>query len=370
MDKLKVGFIVNPIAGMGGRVGLKGTDGEDILRMARKLGAKPVSDKRAIRFLRSIGGYNYFIFYTAPGKMGEKYLKLFRYKYIVVGRIRRKTSGEDTRRIALEMLKNGIEILVFVGGDGTARDIVEAVNRKVPILGIPSGVKIYSSVFAATPEDGGRVLIQFYKHRLLKNGEILDIDENAFREDRINIKIYAYALTPDAGLLMQNSKEIFFSQLDEENKKSIAKYIVETMDKDTVYILGSGTTIKAVTDYLGLPKTVLGIDVMYDFSIVKRDVSEKGLLNIIKNFHEKNFKIIVSPLGRQGYIFGRGNQQISPRVIRKVGLENIIIIATKSKLRETPFLRVDTGDKNLDERLRGYRRVIIDYNEEKMVKII
>ncbi|HDJ89579.1 MAG TPA: ATP-NAD kinase, partial [Thermoprotei archaeon] len=288
----------------------------------------------------------------------------------VIGSIGYKTSSIDTKKIALKMLERNIDIIVFVGGDGTARDIVEVVDKKIPILGIPSGVKMYSSIFASTPEDGGIVLKKFYEHRLVREGEILDIDENAFRKDRIDIKMYAYALTPDVGSLIQSSKEVFYSESDEENKKGIAKYIVEMMDKDTIYILGAGTTVKAITDFLGLSKTVLGIDIMHNFSIIKYDVNEREIIDTLKEYPSKKFKIIVSPLGRQGYIFGRGNQQISPKVIRMVGINNIIIIATKQKLKITPYLRVDTGDKRLDRVLKGYRRVVIDYYEEKIVKVI
>jgi len=275
-----------------------------------------------------------------------------------------------------KFVENDVSLIVFVGGDGTARDVYSGIKQMgredIPILGIPSGVKIYSGVFSITPEDGAYTLIEYMKGRAkIMEMEILDIDEKAFREDRIDIKLYAYANTIYIPFHMQSSKQLSPDTVDEyENQMGIARYVVELMDKDGIYILGPGTTVKRIADLLGIKKTLLGVDIYYKSEKVFNDLSEKEILDII-DFH-KNVWIIVTPIGRQGILFGRGNQQISPEVIRRVGKEHIIVVATQRKLRDIAdgVLRVDTQDPEVDEYLRGYIRVIIDYRLWRMVKII
>ncbi len=367
----KIGFIVNPIAGMGGAVGLKGTDGKEILKKAIELGAEPVAPRRASVFLRELVRLGIDAdFLVAPKAMGEYESKGLLKQFTVIGEVGEETTAEDTIRIAKEMVDKGADILVFVGGDGTARDVLKSVDTKVPILGVPSGVKMYSGVFAATPQAAASMLKLFIEGKAgIRYVEVLDIDEEAFRENRLSVKLYGYALTPYDPRYVQESKEptvLTDSELD--NQKAIARYVVEEMEKDCLYILGPGTTVKAIADVLGVKKTLLGVDVVYNGKIIAKDVNEKILLNLLNKYDK--VKIIVSPIGAQGFIFGRGNQQISSRVLKKVGRNNVIVVATKAKIVHTPVLRVDTGDPELDSLFKGYIRVIIDYREEKMVKVI
>lgn len=367
----KIGFIVNPIAGMGGRVGLKGTDGKAYKEALRR-GAKPVAPERAKRFLRELvrlGVHREIEFYSAPSIMGADYLRQQGIETTTVGELKRKeTTAEDTKRITGELMDK-VDLIVFVGGDGTARDIIEVVDKKKPILGIPSGVKIYSSVFATTPEKAAQVLEYYVKDLAeIDIGEVLDIDEEAFRNDKLVVKRFGEALTIRVPGLVQGSKEP--TTLDEtelENQKAIARYIVENMEENTLYILGPGTTVKALADELGIPKTVLGVDAVYNRKLVGKDLNEQQLLSLLDKYGKA--KIVVTPIGGQGFIFGRGNQQISPDVIRKVGKKNIIVVATRRKMHRLRTLRVDTGDPEVDAMLRGYIRVVVDYNEELVVKV-
>ena len=369
----RIGFLVNPIAGMGGRVGLKGTDGE-AYKIALKLGAKPVAPQRAKRFLLELKRLKLqenIEFITPPHVMGEKYLRetsITNYK-VVDMKLGEETTAKDTKEFVKKVLEE-VELIVFVGGDGTARDIVEVVGENKPLLGVPSGVKVYSSVFATTPEKAAHVL-RYYLEGLaeITKAEILDIDEEAFRKDKLIVKKYGTALTIYVQGLVQPSKEPSMEDpSEEENKKAIARYIVENMDKNTLYILGPGTTVKAIADELGVEKTTLGVDAVYNGELVGKDLNEQKIMDLIKKY--RKVKIIVTPIGGQGFIFGRGNQQISPTIIRLVGKENIIVVATRSKMRKLGFLRVDTGDPEVDEILKGYMRVIVDYNEEVVVKVV
>lgn len=367
-----MGFIVNPIAGMGGRVGLKGTDGEAYL-LALKKGAKPVSPERALRFLNSLDVRDLEI-YSAPGIMGADVVSRSRVRdrlAKIIGRIGpRMTTAEDTKRIAREMVDEGIDLLVFVGGDGTARDVMDAVDMKIPVLGVPSGVKIYSSVFAVSPEAAAEIVKAFSEGNVvIVEEEVLDIDEEAFRRDELRVRLYGYLKVPVVRGLVQASKEPSQDIAEEEeNKRAIAETIVDDMEPDTLYILGPGTTVKAIADLLGIEKTVLGVDAVYNFKLVGKDLDEKGILELLNKYPKA--KIIVTPIGGQGFIFGRGNQQISPEVIKRVGRENIIIVATRRKINKLKVLRVDTGDPAVDKMLRGYMKVLIDYNEYLVMKVV
>lgn len=370
---LRMGFIVNPIAGMGGRVGLKGTDGRAYLEALKK-GAKPVSPQRAIHFLDSIKIDDIEII-SAPKTMGEYEVLNSRHRdklvEVVDGVESQHTTAEDTKRIAKKMLGKDIDILVFVGGDGTARDILDAVDMEIVVLGVPSGVKIYSAVFAVSPEAAAKVIEAMYRGNIVVvEREVLDIDEEAFRNNRLSIKLYGYMKTPLVEEYIQVSKEPSLYSIDEEeNKKAIAKRIVEEMEKDTLYILGPGTTIKAIADELGVEKTLLGVDAVYNGRLVGKDLDEKSLLKLIDMYGKA--KIVVTPIGGQGFIFGRGNQQISPEVIKKVGdKRNIIVVATWGKIRDLKVLRVDTGDPVVDSMLRNYIKVIVDYNESIVRKVV
>lgn len=370
MQRKKIGLIINPIAGMGGRVGLKGTDGEAYYEALRR-GAKPVASQRALEFLNSIR-IREFDLLVAPGTMGHDIVEktdLVGNVVEIIGEITTPTSADDTVKIARMMADRNTDLIVFVGGDGTARDICKAVSTAVPVLGVPSGVKMFSSVFAVNPRAAARVLDAFIEEKtVLAEREVLDIDEEAYRRGKLLIKLYGYLKVPVISDHIQSSKSVSSSFYDEEeNKKAIARRIVEEMEPDTLYILGPGTTVKAIADLLGVPKTLLGIDGVLNKRLIGKDLDEKAILELLDMYPRA--KIIITPIGGQGFIFGRGNQQISPAIIKRIGKKNIIIIATRDKIRELKKLRIDTGDARVDDMLRGYIRVIVDYNEECIMKV-
>jgi len=371
-EGVKVGFVVNPIAGIGGRVGLKGSDGEALDR-ALKLGAKPVAPARAVETLGMLKKLAQSIkLYTYPKQMGEYEASEAGFKPIVVGRLKgEKTTAEDTKRAIIEFSHIPVDLIVFVGGDGTARDVYEAVKDngvEIPILGVPSGVKMHSAVFAVNPEAAARIIARFaYEGLPVKMAEVMDVDEEDFREGRVSAKLYGYLPTPYEPNLIQPAKETTIL-VDEErlNQIEVARYVAEHLEPDTIYIIGPGSTTQALGEVLGVKKTQLGVDLLLNGKIIAHDVNEQQILEAIKG---RKAKIIVTPIGGQGFIFGRGNQQISPEVIRRVGLDNIIIIATRRKIEHTPTLRVDTGDPKLDEQLRKRVGVIVGYREEAILNI-
>ena len=376
-----IGLIINPIAGMGGKVALKGTDG--VVEEAVKRGARPIAAELVRLFLSELSHYEEargVRFITGPGPLGEDVLREFNFSYEVIrhreigfreveGVKLPDTTSEDTKELARRMVGK-VELLLFAGGDGTARDVVEAVDEKLPILGIPTGVKMYSGVFATSPEDAARLLVEFLRGRArLEEREVRDIDEEAYRHDEIKARTYGRALVPVVETLVQGSKEGV--PLDEEEElEAIAEALAEEiLENDGVYFLGSGSTIKRIKEMLGIDGTLLGVDVVEvrdgKARLLVKDATEKDLLRFV----DRNPKIVVTVIGGLNFLFGRGNQQFSAEVLRRVPKESIMVVATPSKIAGG-IIRAYTGDREVDERLRGYIRVRVSPWREKMVKVV
>ncbi|MDD1755682.1 MAG: ATP-NAD kinase family protein [Methanomassiliicoccales archaeon] len=363
-----VGLVVNPLAGMGGSVGLKGTDGREIFEEAKRRGARPVAEGRMRDVLSHIPRTGGLRFLTASGAMGEGLLATFSFPYDVVHRSEADPSSQDTRSACAQFLSMGARLIIFGGGDGTARDVMDAVGERVPVIGVPSGVKMHSAVFANTPQDAASLIVKYLSPGLpLRKSEVMDIDEEAFREGRLSARLYGYVMTPYERGLVQPIKGDYEGGSVEEEKESIAAYVAEEMKGGVLYILGPGTTLEAVAKRLGVPKTLLGVDAVLDGKVVAADASERDLLALL-DAHDKA-KIFVTPIGAQGFILGRGNQQISAQVVREAGLENLVVLAAPTKLKETRVLRVDTGDDELDRRLRGFRNVVVGFRLGTMVRV-
>jgi predicted polyphosphate/ATP-dependent NAD kinase len=369
--KRKIGLIVNPIAGMGGKVGLKGTDGPEILRKAIEIGATPESPRRTEQALSSLAVMkDDLLVLTYPGEMGETELRAAGFDLTRVGSITPGDTGaEDTQEAARDMLAAGAELLLFVGGDGTARDIHAAVGDRLPVLGIPAGVKMHSAVFATTPRSGGELAALFLqgKTRGTREAEVMDIDEAAFRDQRLSASLYGYLRVPFERRLVQGVKAARTAREDSA-VRAIALDVTSQMEPDWHYIIGPGTTTREIMQVLSLPHALLGVDVILDKSLVASDVSEAQLLQIIRG---ERAKIVVTIIGGQGYLFGRGNQQISDRVIERVGKENIIVVATRDKifaLNGSPML-VDTGNDTVNQMLSGYIQITTGSKERLMYPV-
>ncbi len=370
---MRIGFIVNPIAGMGGRVGLKGTDG--VVGRAVSRGALPVAPSRAVEFFSELRqrSHDGFEFLCCPGNMGAQEAEAaeicFRILPMIVGK---ETSAKDTQFAVKLLIESGVDLIAFVGGDGTARDILNAMkqNTNTPVLGIPAGVKMYSSVFAVNPTDAANALVALAENRAeIVDSEVVDSDENAIRKDVFAVKLYGYLKGLAVRALIQVSKEVSPETADEkEQQTEIARYVVDEMTEDGTFILGPGTTVERVAECLGVKKTVLGVDVYKEGKIIS-DVDERTLLRKIGD--GRRTWLILSPIGHQGILLGRGNQQISPEVVRRVGRNHILVLATIGKLRsvEGRALRVDTGDAEVDILLRGSIRVVTGYREGVTVLI-
>ena len=369
---LRIGLVVNPIAGIGGRVGLKGSDGEEVVRRALELGAVPEAGARTVRALRRLRSTGAPVeLLVAPGPMGEEAAAAAGLEARVVGKLSTAgTTSEDTRRIAATMAeREGVDLLLFTGGDGTAADVLAAVGSSAPVLGIPAGVKIHSAAFAVSPEAAGALAGTLARRERVRfaEAEVLDLDEDAFRRGEIAPRLIGYLRVPEEPRLVQARKAP--SPAGEAvMTEAIAADVVERMEPGRAYVLGPGTTVRAIAERLGVPKTLVGVDVVRDGRVVAADASEDAILAALA---DGPASVVVAPIGGQGFVFGRGNQQIGPRALRAVGREHVIVVATQWKLASFAGmpLRVDTGDPEVDAAMAGHVLVTTGYRDRAVYRI-
>ncbi len=377
----RIGFLINPIAGMGGRVGLKGTDG--VVEEARALGAEPVAPQRAAEALRVFAGMLSRAtelppvrWLTCSGAMGEDALRAAGFSegdIEIIHTPAAPPTAVDTEAAVRIFLAREVDLILFCGGDGTARDICRVAGLEVPILGIPSGVKMYSGIFGTNPARTAEILFAFLEGRLtVSQADVLDLDEARYREDEWNVRLYHAALTPYEPSHTQSAKAIIEEVGDVAAREEIAESLLEEFgcEEAVLVLLGPGSTVKSIGDRWGIDNTLLGIDGAVDGKLVGKDLNEGRILDLLERFEKR--RLVLSPIGAQGFVLGRGNLQLSPDVIRRIGLENIIVIATPAKLKRTPVLRFDTGDGALDAELagEGYLRVVTGYRRRRLVRVV
>lgn len=375
---MRIGFLINPIAGMGGRVGLKGTD--DVVDKAIRLGAEPVAPARAVRTLRllhrRLSGHARrpeIEWLTCSGPMGEGALIENGFEQITIAhQTGNPPAASDTAEATRAFVNAGAELILFCGGDGTARDIAGITGARVPIVGIPAGVKMYSGVFGMSCARTAEIVARFIEGDLTPvKVDIVDLDEEKYRHGEWAVRLFCSATTPYEPHYTQATKAMISEDADAAVKAGIAEYVEEaiTADPGRLFFLGPGSSVQAVAERFGVKKTLLGVDALLGGKIIARDLNEKGMLELLGS-HPKS-GLILSPIGAQGFVLGRGNLQISPPVMRRIGLEQVMVIATPAKLRRTPFLSFDTGDRALDDAFaaRGYLPVITGYRRRRMVPI-
>ena len=368
---LKVGFLINPIAGMGGRVALKGTDGEETLRRALERGAVPRSGERASSAVEEFAPFARDVrFYAPGGGMGADLLRSYGLDTEVLFEPERNTSAADTVRAAQMMLALGAGLIIFAGGDGTARDVCAAVGESVPVLGIPAGVKIHSPVFANRPSDAGQAAAKFFRGEIKRyiTAEVVDIDEDAFRSGIVRSALHGYMKIPDDREFMQERKS---GGAQTDGAEDLAAAAVLLMKPDYLYLRGSGSTTKKITDRLGIEGTLLGRDAVKDKKCLGHDLTESEIKKILSETEREKRALIITVIGGQGHIFGRGNGQLSPEVLRMIPKENIIIAATSQKMAQLfgRSLIADTGDAALDEEFKGYIPVLTGHGRRIMAKV-
>lgn len=367
---LKVAFVINPWAGIGGSVALKGSDGAETVSEAIARGAKPLAQQRASQALSLLLEHQEKLkLLTASHQMGESLAKEMGFSCDVVYNAQSPTTPEDTQNFVKQVLQYQPDILLFAGGDGTARDVCAVVPESLPVLGIPAGCKIHSGVYAVTPIAAGRLILNMMEGELLSlvEANVMDIDEAAFRKGTVRAKRYGEMTIPDDLRYVQSVKS-GGKESDELVLSDIAAEVEDCLE-DELAIMGSGSTVASVMEHLNLPNTLLGVDLIQSGELLASDLTAPQLLQQVPE--QQTTKMVITLIGGQGHLFGRGNQQLSPELIRRVERENILVLASKSKLKSLngrPLI-ADTGDPHLDQELSGYIRVITGYRDYVMYPI-
>ena len=361
----RLGLIINPFAGIGGRVALKGSDGAQIRREALALGAPQLAGARTEIALRQlIGVQERLKIFTLSGAMGGELALRLGFACEIVAEVAQPSSAADTQMAVAKLRATKADLILFAGGDGTARDIFEACDESQLVLGIPAGVKIHSGVYAITPEAAGWLVADLVRGRVLSwlSADVMDIDEEAFRGGVVKARRFGELQIPAKLHYVQavksGGREVEALVLDD-----IAAEILEQMEADEYWVIGSGSTCAAVMDALALDNTLLGVDILFDRQIYKADATESDLLKLLDD--KKPLKVLLTVIGGQGHVLGRGNQQLSPQVIRRAGWDNFVLIATKQKLDALDGrpLIADTGDCELDHQLMGSVKLVTGYHD-------
>ncbi len=369
----KIGLIINPVAGVGGSAGLKGSDGEHIVKEALRRGAVPAAESKGCRALEKLLPLrNSFRLITVAGRMGEDaaHKSGFQPEVLPV-KISDTTSSDDSVSAAACMDGMGVDLILFAGGDGTARDICSAVGERVPVLGIPAGVKIHSAVFAVSPPAAGEIAASFAVGEIkrTRSAEVMDINEEEYRQERLGARLWGYMKIPDSRRLLQGLKA-GSSVAESVVQEGIAEYFIrKKMQNDVAYLIGAGTTCRPLPEKMGHKGSLLGVDLIENGELLGKDLSEKEILQLGA---QKKLHLILTPVGGQGFLLGRGNQQISAEVLRMVDKSCITIFATKDKLcnlRGAPLL-IDTGNREMNKLMSGYYRVITGFGEESVYKVV
>jgi predicted polyphosphate/ATP-dependent NAD kinase len=365
----RLGLIVNPLAGLGGSVGLKGSDGQ--AEQALALGATPQAMNRAATALTELLPLrDKFTVLTVAGDMGQSVCDALGLNYQLVYQAQTLPStAADTETAAKLLARQGVDILLFAGGDGTARNICTAVGEQTTVLGIPAGVKIHSGVYAISPQAAGKLVAKLIAGELVSLNEapVMDIDEQAFRNGVVKARRFGEMRIP-AQLRYVQSVKMGGRESEELVLADLAAYVATQMEDNVRYVMGSGSTVAAVMAELGLDNTLLGVDVIENGELIAKDVTAVQLLELVQGYPSK---LVITLIGGQGHVFGRGNQQLSPDVIRAIGRDNIVLIAGKTKLQQLegrPLL-ADTGDARLDQQLTGLINILTGYNDYVMYRL-
>jgi len=371
---MRIGLVINPWAGVGGSVALKGSDGTATREKAIALGAQQRSVAKTKLMFQSFQENNLshgnVQWFCGPGDMGAIIFKGNKnHPEVYPDEIDCQTEAEHTIAVATWLIDQQVDLIVFAGGDGTARDLYSIVESSIPVLGIPAGVKIHSGVFAVTPHAAGEVLAGLVDGRItqIQVEEVRDIDEEAFRNNQVRSRYFGEMKIPLSGEFMQHVK-VGGIESEPLVLSDIADWLDENMDPEICYFVGSGKTLSTLMEHLNLDNTLLGVDAVLNGEVIKQDCTENDLLQFL-SVHSCH--AILSIIGGQGHIFGRGNAQFSQQVISQLSKKDVTIVGSKAKLKslEGRPLIVDSSDVELDKQWSGLIEVLTGYNDKILYQV-
>lgn len=374
---MRVGIVVNPDAGLGGKLGFKGSDGR--AKEARKAGAQDRAGPRMTlcldRFAELLNsslnraGISPTLL-AWDGRMGGDWITN---DYTSLGETPDSTSADDTNSLVSQLIEHDVDVILYAGGDGTTRDIVNTLGEvKIPLIGVPGGVKMHSGCFATTPNAAAEVLFSFVIGDLMSSiTEVMDLDEEIYLTGQWKVRMYGEALTPASPRFMQGAKQQVERSSEAEIIEGLASHINELIinDPELMVVWGSGGTLRLIGELIGQELTLLGIDIQYQDKVYN-DLNEQELIKILST-HSGNKLLLLSPMGGQGFLIGRGNLQLSPEVLRIIGIESILGVATPGKLTGLSNVRIDTGEESLDNEFkqRKFVKMLQGYRTTRVIRV-
>ena len=376
---MRIGIVVNPDAGLGGRLGFKGSDGR--AKEARDAGAV---DRAGPRMQQCISKFKELLdsslnrmgvsptIVAWSGRMGGDWLDGFEYEQSKESPI--ESTAQDTSNLVHDLIESEVDVILYAGGDGTTRDIVNALDgNETPLIGVPGGVKMHSGCFATTPKASAEVLLAFLQGDLMVAiTEVMDLDEEIYQKGEWKVRMYGEAWTPSSPRFMQGAKEQVERASESDTIEGLANHIGNLIDDnpELMVIWGSGGTLRRMGEHLNVELTLLGIDIQHKGTI-HSDLNEQQLLQHLAGY-EGSRLLLLSPMGGQGFLIGRGNLQLSPDVLRAIGFESILGVATPSKLLGLSSVRIDTGDPLLDEEFqqRRFVKLLQGYRTTRVIRIL
>ena len=365
---LKIGFLVNPIAGLGGKRAWKGTDDIEQAWDFFEQGEE-YSFERVQQAFKSIPSQLPLHLYYCDDPMGAAILADFDInKEVVYSPEVNRTSAEDTKNACKIFFEKNVDLVLFVGGDGTARDVTSIIGEKIPVLGIPSGVKMFSGCFLYRPQDLGEFLDEMvHGETVLVPEDVMDVNEDLFRENKVQAKLYGQLMVPQKlGLIQGGKVSSSVSSPDVYSSISLELKEEKNLLEDFV-VLGTGSTVYHVMKELDIEKTLLGVDFLSEGKIIAQDVDEESLFQLTKG---KHIKILLTPIGGQGFLLGRGNQQISSRVLKNAISFEFLVVSTESKLDTIEKLEIDLDEQvDIPDIRYNYIRVLTGYHQYTMKEI-
>lgn len=363
LHHLRVGLLINPVAGLGGALALKGSDQLPVRTLTAK---ESRAYLRAYETLKLLQPYvSQLNFFCPSGLMGADAVQSAGFMHQIIYQADIISTADDTKKAVCALQEQQLDLLLFVGGDGTARDLCQT-GISIPVLGIPAGVKMHSGVFAVNPEDAAQLV-----EKLLSGGgvaleaaEVRDLDEQALQQGKVKTQFYGELQVPVDTRLMQQMK-CASPDSDELVQTEIAAWVSENLEQDVLYLFGVGSTCAAIMQQLGHEHTLLGFDAVLNGDLLARDVNAEQILALVQ---QHKTRIILTATGGQGVLIGRGNQQLSPETLRLVGREALWVVATPNKLKalDGRALRLDTGDSALNREWQGLVTVTTGYEQQQL----
>ena len=392
---MRIGIVVNPDAGLGGKLGFKGSDGR--AAEARAAGAEDRAGPRMLQCLTHLQtltasslnrNQTSLTFVAWQGRMGSTWVPEIQSAQTVgtewVGQTPDSTSAEDTSNLVNALLDAKVDALLYAGGDGTTRDIVKALEHRgeaaqaTPLIGVPGGVKMHSGCFATTPKAAAEVVLSFALGDLRTAiTEVMDLDEVVYQEGVWKVRMYGEAWTPSSPRFMQGAKEQVERVSEDDSIEGLANHIASLLqdEDDLMVVWGSGGTLRRMGEHLNQSLTLLGIDIQHGESL-HTDLNETELIRIIgghvdNDGQQRPLLLLLSPMGGQGFLIGRGNLQLSPSVLRLVGHTNLLGVATPSKLIGLEAVRIDTGDESLDDEFQAKRfiKILQGFRTTRLIRV-